>query len=127
MSQAQHIVVVDDEQPAREMVGDYLRMHGFSVSLCDGATVPLRGVPHRIEHRRGARGTVWVECGDDGANLLCVAGEAPHVARRLIDYLRREAKRDLERASLTYAAKLGVSIRRITVRRGRPFSMAVRV
>lgn len=36
MTQAQHIVVVDDEQPAREMVGDYLRMHGFSVSLCDG-------------------------------------------------------------------------------------------
>lgn len=37
MSQAQpHIVVVDDEQPAREMVGDYLRMHGFNVSLCDG-------------------------------------------------------------------------------------------
>src|SRR5262245_8449125 len=36
MSQQQHIVVVDDEQPAREMVGDYLRMHGFKVSLCDG-------------------------------------------------------------------------------------------
>ena len=31
-----HIVVVDDEAPAREMVGDYLRMHGFTVSLCDG-------------------------------------------------------------------------------------------
>ena len=25
MTQAQHIVVVDDEQPAREMVGDYLK------------------------------------------------------------------------------------------------------
>jgi two-component system, OmpR family, response regulator len=36
MSQTQHIVIVDDEPPAREMVGDYLRMHGFSVSLCDG-------------------------------------------------------------------------------------------
>ena len=36
MTQAQHIVIVDDERPAREMVGDYLRMHGFSVSLCDG-------------------------------------------------------------------------------------------
>src|SRR5260370_41903240 len=36
MSQAQHIAVVDDEKPAREMVGDYLRMHGFSVSLCEG-------------------------------------------------------------------------------------------
>jgi DNA-binding response OmpR family regulator len=36
MMQAPHIAVVDDEQPAREMVGDYLRMHGFTVSLCDG-------------------------------------------------------------------------------------------
>jgi DNA-binding response OmpR family regulator len=36
MSQQHHIAVVDDEAPAREMVGDYLRMHGFRVSLCDG-------------------------------------------------------------------------------------------
>src|SRR4029079_5957394 len=36
MSQAAHIAVVDDEAPAREMVGDYLRMHGFEVTLCDG-------------------------------------------------------------------------------------------
>ena len=36
MSRAQHIVVVDDEAAARDMVGDYLRMHGFAVSLCDG-------------------------------------------------------------------------------------------
>ena len=38
MSASQHIVVVDDELPAREMVGDYLRMHGFEVTLCDGGT-----------------------------------------------------------------------------------------
>src|ERR1700730_12701897 len=38
MSRAQHIVVVDDEAAARDMVGDYLRMHGFAVSLCDGGT-----------------------------------------------------------------------------------------
>ncbi|WP_022722926.1 response regulator [Rhodopseudomonas sp. B29] len=36
MSQNPHIIVVDDEAPAREMVGDYLKMHGFSVTLCDG-------------------------------------------------------------------------------------------
>src|ERR1700682_342371 len=36
MSHTQHIFVVDDEAPAREMVGDYLRMHGFAVTLCDG-------------------------------------------------------------------------------------------
>jgi len=33
---AQHIAVVDDEAPAREMVGDYLRLHGFEVTLCNG-------------------------------------------------------------------------------------------
>jgi DNA-binding response OmpR family regulator len=37
MSRSQHIIVVDDEAPAREMVGDYLRMQGFTVTLCDGA------------------------------------------------------------------------------------------
>ena len=43
MSQSQHIIIVDDEAPAREMVGDYLKMHGFTVTLCDGGK-SLRGV-----------------------------------------------------------------------------------
>src|SRR6202049_1338804 len=42
MTQSQHIVIVDDEAPAREMVGDYLKMHGFTVTLCDGGR-SLRG------------------------------------------------------------------------------------
>jgi two-component system OmpR family response regulator len=37
-TRGQHIVVVDDEAPAREMVGDYLRLHGFEVTLCDGGS-----------------------------------------------------------------------------------------
>ena len=36
MPQNQHIIIVDDEAPAREMVGEYLKMHGFAVTLCDG-------------------------------------------------------------------------------------------
>ena len=36
MTRSPHIAVVDDEASAREMVGDYLRMHGFTVTLCDG-------------------------------------------------------------------------------------------
>ncbi len=31
-----HIFVVDDEAAARDMVGDYLKLHGFRVTLCDG-------------------------------------------------------------------------------------------
>lgn len=36
MSKSPHIIIVDDEAPAREMVGEYLKMHGFAVTLCDG-------------------------------------------------------------------------------------------
>lgn len=84
--------------------------------FADGIIVPLRGVPHRIAHRPGVRGTVWTQCDDDGAELLCVAGKAPHVDRRVNDFLRREAKRDLETASLRYARALGVRVKRIAVR-----------
>jgi DNA-binding response OmpR family regulator len=36
MSAGAHVMVVDDEAAAREMVGDYLKVHGFKVTLCDG-------------------------------------------------------------------------------------------
>jgi hypothetical protein len=81
-----------------------------------GTVLPLRGVDTRIDHRRGVRGTVWLECGDDGASLLCVAGEEPHVSRRIRDYLKREAKSDLEVASRRAAQGLGVRIARVSVR-----------
>lgn len=81
-----------------------------------GTVLPLRGVDHRIEHRRGARGTVWTEMSAAGEHLLCVAGAEPHVPRRVRDYLRREAKAALEIASKRSAAALGVALKRVTVR-----------
>jgi hypothetical protein len=81
-----------------------------------GTMIPLRGEPHRIEHRPGKRGTVWIELGDDGSRALCVAGDAPHVARRVRDYLKREAKRDLEAVSRRAADALGVKIKRVSIR-----------
>jgi predicted metal-dependent hydrolase len=85
------------------------------IPFADGLELPLRGVPHRIVHRAGARGTVWVEAGD-AMPLLCVAGEPAHLARRVRDFLKREAKRDLEVASKRYAAALGVAVKRVSVR-----------
>src|SRR6476646_465180 len=81
-----------------------------------GVEVPLRGEPQRIVHRRGERGTVWTETDGSGQRLLCVAGEPPHVDRRISDFLKREAQRDLDAASRGYAAQIGVSIKRICVR-----------
>jgi predicted metal-dependent hydrolase len=81
-----------------------------------GVVVPLRGEPHTITHRHGARGTVWTETGSNSGPSLCVAGQAPHLHRRIADFLHREAKRDLEAASRRFARDLGVAIRRVTVR-----------
>ena len=81
-----------------------------------GAVVPLRGIDHRIVHRREQRGTVWTEIDETGAHLLCVAGQAAHIARRISDYLKREVKRDLEIAGRRAAAELGVTFKRVSIR-----------
>jgi len=87
-----------------------------AVPFAHGVVLPLRGVQHRIVHRQSARGTVWSEIDTNGERLLCVAGQAPHIDRRIGDFLRREAKRDVEAASLRYARALGLTVRRVTVR-----------
>src|SRR5258707_7335573 len=81
-----------------------------------GVEVPLRGIPHRIVHRRNTRGTVWTETDDRGQRLLCVAGEPPHLDRRVGDFLKREARRDLEAASSRYAARPGTATNRGSTR-----------
>jgi predicted metal-dependent hydrolase len=94
------------------------RLHRLpeAAPFAHGGSVPLRGVEHRIVHRPGVRGTVWAEAGDGGEYLLCVAGEAPHLDRRIGDFLRREARRDLEAASRRAAEQLRVTIKRVSVR-----------
>lgn len=86
-----------------------------TLPFADGARIPLRGEPHCITHQK-TRGTVWVEIGAGGEKLLCVAGHAPHISRRVTAYLKQQARHDLEAASRRYAAELGLRIRRISVR-----------
>jgi predicted metal-dependent hydrolase len=86
------------------------------VPVTHGTVLPLRGIDHRIEHRRGARGAVWVEAGDDGSHMICVAGEEPHIVRRVRDFLKREAKRDFEAASRRAVGQLGARMKRVSIR-----------
>jgi predicted metal-dependent hydrolase len=74
-----------------------LRRLPEAAPFADGTVLPLRGVQHRIVHRPGVRGTVWSETGEDGEPRLCVAGQAPHIDRRVSDFLRREALRAARR------------------------------
>ena len=87
-----------------------------AVPFCAGMTVPLRGIEHRIVHRSGERGTVWTETRDSGERILCVAGGVEHIDRRVHDFLKREARRDLTKASQQYADQLGVKVKRIAIR-----------
>jgi predicted metal-dependent hydrolase len=48
--------------------------------------------------------------------LLCVAGDAPYISRRVHDFLKREAKHDLEAASRRATQALGIVFRRVSVR-----------
>ncbi|MDP1907217.1 MAG: SprT family zinc-dependent metalloprotease [Hyphomicrobium sp.] len=86
------------------------------VPFADGESIPLRGVPHRITHQPRERGTVWIENDESGNGLICVAGSATHISRRVTDFLKREAKKALTEASRAYAAKIGVSFGRIGLR-----------
>jgi predicted metal-dependent hydrolase len=86
------------------------------VPFANGETIPLRGIPHRIVHRPAAQGAVWTETAADGTALLCVAGRTPHIARRISDFLKREARRDLSAATRRHATALGVTTARIGVR-----------
>jgi predicted metal-dependent hydrolase len=81
-----------------------------------GTVLPLRGVPHRIVHRAGERGTVWTETRDSGEKILCVAGDPDFIDRRVHDFLKREARKDLQKAAQAYAGELGVRVRRVSIR-----------
>ena len=71
-----------------------------------GIRIPLRGVPHLIVHEPGRRGTVTVGV-DDGRPALFVHGERRHLPRRLADFLKREAKREIEALVEKHTAAVG--------------------
>lgn len=100
-------------------IGAKLRRLPEKIPFEPGALIPLRGILHEIAHLPERRGVVWIEPGwpqAGGAPLLGVAGEAPFVARRVRDYLVKEATRDIETAVAIHAQKLGVTARKITLR-----------
>jgi predicted metal-dependent hydrolase len=81
------------------------------VALTLGQTIPFRGREHLI--LRGERGPVTVDA--EGA-ILRVGGRDEHVPRRLLDFLKREARLQMEALSRDYAARLDAKVRRVTVR-----------
>ncbi len=82
------------------------------VALKAGISVPVRGVPHRIVHVEGKRGITRVEQ-EDGKPVLLVHGDAHHIGRRVADFLKKQAKADIEPLVMRHAASVGKPVRSV--------------
>ncbi|PKU23397.1 zinc metallopeptidase [Telmatospirillum siberiense] len=70
----------------------------------DGAILPLLGVPHRLRHDPLGRQGVWL-----ADREIHVAGRPEHFERRLTDWLKREARKEITALALPMAASIGKS------------------
>ncbi len=85
------------------------------LKIAAGATIPFRGVPHRIVHSGNKRGVVSVGMDEDGP-VIRVHGDEKFTPRRVADFLKRQAKQDLTKAVTRYSEALGVKAKSITLR-----------
>lgn len=86
------------------------------VIFAPGNLVPLHDVPHRIVHWSSVRGTTRALLDGEGQPIIAVAGDAAHVARRVTDFLKAEARRELEAAVALHTQNLGLPARRLVLR-----------
>ncbi len=96
-------------------LADRLESSVKPVAFVRGAIVPLRGVNHRLVPTGRLRGVVETGA-HEGEMALFVPGAAEHRARRLVDWLKAEAARDLDRRCRYHAANLEVAVRAISMR-----------
>lgn len=85
------------------------------VALADGAVIPLRGVPHAIVATGRLRGQVAIG-GTDANPVLEVPGDAEHLPRRLVDWLKAAARSDLSEAVERHARALAVKPAGLSIR-----------
>ncbi len=83
-----------------------------------GAVIPVRDTPHEIRLAGTRRGLIRLDEGQghQGRPVIVVPGDPRHLSRRLNDWLKAQARADLEAAALRHAAAAGVSIARVSVR-----------
>ncbi len=104
---------LDFTERSRSWIEEQIKSRAALIRLEHGHIISLRGVNHEIRHVNSRRGVVSL---DPACGLIHVPGEPAHVTRRLLDFLKTEAREDLMLASKRYAALMDVSFRRIVIR-----------
>jgi predicted metal-dependent hydrolase len=83
------------------------------VALDLGTRIPFRGEEYLITESESGRSPVWI---DHVARAIRVAGRGEHAPRRVLDFLKREARKSLDSRTVEYAKAIGTGPKRITVR-----------
>lgn len=84
------------------------------VELQEGQTIPYRGRQHRIVHLDRMRGVVEVR-EIAGEPSLLVPGDPKFIQRKLLDFLKKQARESLNQAVSVHAASLGVRPKQIRI------------
>ena len=96
-------------------LGKRLQNTASAGRLEDGGSVPLRDIAHRVVSLDRPRGLVMRIEGAGGPEIHVPGGPA-HCRRRLLDWLRAQARADLEAACALHAGNLGVEVAGIALR-----------
>ncbi len=94
-----------------DWVSDRLNALPSPIAFADGSVVPIAGIQHRIRHVPDGRGGAWLHDQE-----LHVSGETDFLRRRVIDFLRAEARRRLSVLVSAKAATAGVRAHRLAVK-----------
>jgi len=85
------------------------------VQLELGSVVMFKGIEHVIRSGDGKGSPVWIDR-DSARPAIRVGGRPEHASRRLLDWLKREARKKIDERVATYATALSVRPKRITIR-----------
>jgi predicted metal-dependent hydrolase len=117
-------ITVPSRTPARTVLAFLERHRGWAeerlqgapgrIAIAPGIDLPLRGETWRLVHDPAVRGVRLERHADEP--ILRVGGEAPHLARRVRDLLKREARADLQAAVDRHAAAVGLLPRSLTLK-----------
>ena len=80
-----------------------------------GAWIPLRGTDHRI-HCTGRVRELCRPGEIDGEPVLFVGGAPEHLSRRLAEFLKREARHDLESAVARHCERAGLAVKTLRLK-----------
>lgn len=84
------------------------------IELSHGETIPFKGVEHKIISSGKIRGLVHASK-ENGEPVLCVPGEPQAASRKLLAFMKREARNELDSVVNLHATKIGIRPKQLRI------------